>query len=229
VKATHAGGLRVAFTGDSLSLYEGLYVAETGPPYAIYNGTVIGCGFTNGAPMYVWSNTSSVYLNPIACALWADQLQWVVSRFHPDVTVIQAGYWECQQRLFNSTFQTLANADYGNYIRSNLEEAVQIAHSDGGAVILSTAPYFADGTPNDLVDAYNQIVESVASQYPYVSIDDVHALLDPGGVYQPVVDGVQTRGPDGEHITQAAVDNIIEPMLNPIIAGVAGPVYAGNS
>ena len=228
-QAAHAGGLRVAFTGDSLSLYEAFYVGGTAPPYAVDNGAVAGCGFTNGAPMYVWSNTSSVYLNPGACAYWADQLQWVVARFHPDVTVIQTGYWESQQRLFDGAYQTLANADYADYIRSNLESAVQIAHSDGGAVVLSTTPYFADGTPNDLVDQYNQILQSVASSYPYVSIDDLHAVLDPGGIYQPVVDGIGARGADGVHITQAAVDNIIEPALNQIIANVAGAVYAGNS
>ena len=31
------------------------------------------------------------------------------------------------------------------------------------------------------------------------------------------------------HITQAAVDNLIEPALNQIIANVAGAVYAGNA
>jgi hypothetical protein len=228
-QVTHAHGVRVAFTGDSLSLYEAHYVQRTGPPYAVDNGAMAGCGFTNGAPMYVWSNTSSVFLNPTGCAYWANQLQWVVSRFHSDVTVIQTGYWECQRRLFNGAYQTLANADFRDYIRSNLETAVQIAHSDGGAVVLSTSPYFADGTPNDLVDAYNQIVESVASKYPYVSIDDVHSLLDPGGKYQPTVDGIRARTADGVHITQAAVDSIIEPALNQIIAHVAGAVYAANS
>jgi hypothetical protein len=225
----HAGGVRTAFTGDSLSLYEAFFIGATSPPYAIDNGAAAGCGFTNGASEYLWSNTSSVYLDPTACAYWADQLQWVVSRFHPDVVVIQTGYWECQQRLFDGSYQTLADADYGDYIRSNLESAVQIAHSDGAAVVLSTSPYFGDGTPNNLVDAYNQILGSVASRYQYVSIVDVHSLLDPGGTYQPVVDGVQARTPDGVHLTRAAVDDIIEPALNPIIANVSGPVYAGNS
>ena len=106
---------------------------------------------------------------------------------------------------------------------------MQIAHSDGGAVILSTSPYFDDGTPNNLVDAYNQIVESVAAQYPYVSIDDLYTVLDPGGAYATVVDGIVARGADGVHITQAAVDNLIEPALNQIIANVAGAVYACSS
>ena len=176
-----------------------------------------------------WSDPSSLYLSPPACALWSTQLQWVVSRFHPDVTVIQTGYWETQNRQFDGGYATLADPAYAAYIAANLAQAVQIAHSDGGAVILSTSPYFADGTPSGLVDDYNQIVRSVAAEYPYVSIDDLYTVLDPGGVYASVVDGIAARAPDGVHITQAAVENLIEPALNQIIANVAGAVYAGSS
>ncbi len=228
-QATHQGSLRVAFAGDSLALYEGHYVQSTNPPYAVADGAAAGCGFTNGAPTLPWSAPNTVFTSPAACALWADQLQWVVSRFHPDVTVIQTGYWETQDREYNGSYQTLADADYAAYIESNLEEAVQIAHSDGGAVILSTSPYFDDGTPFSLVDAYNQIVESVAAQYPYVSIDDLYTVLDPGGTYASVVDGIVARSADGVHITQAGVDSLIEPALNQIIANVADSVYADGA
>jgi hypothetical protein len=228
-QATHAGGLRVAFAGDSLSLYEGEYVGHTSPPYAIDDGAAAGCGFTNGAPMHVWSDPPPVYFNPAACTQWGNQLQWLVSRYHPDVTVIQTGYWEVQKRLFDGSYQTLADADYSAFIRSQLELAASIAHSDGGAVILSTSPYFADGTPNNLVDAYNQIVEAVAQEFPFVSIDDLHSVLDPGGAYQPVIDGIVARGDDGVHITEPAVDNLIEPALNQIISNVAGAVYSSDS
>ncbi|HEY1652312.1 MAG TPA: hypothetical protein VGG09_10555 [Acidimicrobiales bacterium] len=228
-QATHAGPTRVAFAGDSLALYEGEYIQQTNPPYAVFDGAAAGCGFTNGAPMIVWSHPGPTYLNPGACPYWADQLQWIVSRYHPDVTVVQTGYWESQIRQFNGTWETLADADYSAYIKSNLESAVQIAHSDGGAVILSTSPYFADGTPNNLVDAFNQILEGVAQEYPYVSIDDLSSVLDPGGAYSSVVDGVVARGADGVHITQAAVDSLIAPALNQIIANVAGAVYSGTS
>ena len=44
------GALRVAFAGDSLSLYEGHYVQATSPPYYVDDGAAAGCGFTNGAP-----------------------------------------------------------------------------------------------------------------------------------------------------------------------------------
>jgi len=228
-QAAHQGGLRVAFSGDSLSLYEGHYISGTSPPYAIDDGAAAGCGYTNGAPTMPWSDPGSTYLSPGACALWASQLQWVVSRFHPDVTVIQTGYWETQARQFDGGYATLANAAYSASIAANLAEAVQIAHSDGGAVILSTSPYFDDGTPHNLVDAYNQIVDAVAAQYPYVSIDDLYTVLDPGLNYSTVVDGIVARGSDGVHITEAAVDNLIEPALNQIIANVAGAVYAGGA
>jgi hypothetical protein len=230
-QSAHQGGLRVAFSGDSLSLYEGYYVAKSMPPYWVEDGAEAGCGYTNGAQTIPWGHPpTDIYLSQPACALWYEQLQWVVSRFHPDVTVFQTGYWETQDRLFDGSYSTLADADYSAYIEANLEQAVQIAHSDGGAVIISTSPYFADGTPNDLVDAYNQIVESVAAQDPsYVSIDDVYSVLDPNGQYASTVDGIQARTADGVHITQAAVDDLIEPALNQQIANVAGAVYAGSS
>ena len=110
------------------------------------------------------------------------------------MTVIQTGYWETQNRQFDGGYATLANPAYAAYIRPTWPQAVQIAHSDGGAVILSTSPYFADGTPNNLVDAYNQIVQSVAAEYPYVSIDDLYTVLDPGGTYASMVDGIAARG-----------------------------------
>ena len=62
-----------------------------------------------------------------------------------------------------------------------------------------------------------------------MSIDDLYTVLDPGGTYPSVVNGILARGPDGVHITQPAVDNLIEPALNQIIANVAGAVYAGDA
>jgi len=229
-QATHQGVQRVAFSGDSLSLYEGNYIQSTNPPYAVDNGAAAGCGYTDGAPTIPWSNPASVYISPGACALWTSQLQWVVSRFHPDVTVIQTGYWETQDRMFDGAYTTLANPAYAAFIQDNLAEAVQIAHSDGGDVILSTSPAFADGTPATLVNDYNEIVQSVASEYSsYVSIDDLFTVLDPGGSYSAVVNGILARGADGVHITAAGVENLIEPALNQIIANEAGAVYAGSA
>ncbi len=63
-QATHAGGVRVAFSGDSLSLYEGQYIAQTNPPYAVDDGAAAGCGYTNGAPMTSGASRRPSYREP---------------------------------------------------------------------------------------------------------------------------------------------------------------------
>jgi hypothetical protein len=228
-QAAHQGRLRVAFAGDSIGFYEGEYTLGTDPPYFIDNGAAPGCGFTNGGLLLPWSNPGTVYTSPPACALWAQQVQWLTSRFHPDVTVIQLGYWESQYRQFEGSYQTLNNAAYNQYIQDNIAQAVQIAHSDGGAVILNTSPYFDDGTPNSLVDAFNQIIDNVANEYStYVSVFNVNALLDPNGAYSAIVNGILARTADGVHVTESGVQDILVGPLNQLINQVAGPIYQGS-
>jgi hypothetical protein len=228
-QAAHQGRLRVAFAGDSLGFYEGQYTLGTNPPYSIDDGAAPGCGYTNGAPLIPWSNPNTVFLSPTACTLWAQQLQWVTSRFHPDVTVIQLGYWEAQYRQFEGSYVTLGTTAYANYIRDNVAQAVQIAHSDGGAVILNTSPYFNDGTPAELVNDFNQIINNVASEFSsFVTVFNVGSMLDPDGSFTASVNGVLARTPDGVHVTEAGVSAILVPPLNQLINTVAGPVYQGT-
>jgi hypothetical protein len=229
-QATHQGQLRVAFTGDSLALFEAQYTAQTDPPYAIDNGAAPGCGITNGADLRPWSDPTSIYTDPAACALWALQLQWVTSRYHPDVSVLQVGYWEAQDRLYDGSYQTLANQDYASYIESNLEQAVDILHSDGAAVIISNSPLFNDGTPADLVDAFNAIVATVADQdSSFVTVLNTYNLLDPNGTYTTDVNGVVARTPDGVHITQAGVQDVLDGTLDQMINSVGPPIYNGTA
>jgi hypothetical protein len=229
-QATHGGALRVAFVGDSLGFYEGEYTLSTGPSYVIDDGATPGCGFTNGANFHPYSNPGAVFTDPGACALWASQLQWVDARFHPDVSVVQSGYWECQNRLYQGQFETLANPAFAAYIEANLNQAVNAMHANGSAVILETSPYFADGTPNGLVDIYNGIVSAVAqANSSFVTLLDLHALLDPNGAYASIVNGVQVRTNDGVHITQAGTEQVITPQINAAIASVSSPVFNGDA
>jgi hypothetical protein len=229
-QAAHQGPLRVAFEGDSLGFYEGEYTLGTNPSYMLDNGAAPGCGINNGAPIHPWNDLSEVYDSPGACTLWASQLQWVTSRFHPDVSFLQAGYWECQDRLFDGQYETLSNSAYAAFIQSNLQEAVNIMHADGGAVILATAPLFDDGTPGTLVNIYNQEVQAVASaNSSFVTVLDVYSILDPNGAYDSIVNGVLARTPDGVHLTQAGVADLITPPLDTMVTNVGQPVYGGTS
>ena len=220
----------MAFAGDSLGFYEGEYTLGTNPPYLIDNGAAPGCGITNGATLIPWSNPSSIYTDPGACALWAQQLQWLTSRFHPDVTVIQTGYWEAQKRMYQGNYQDLSSPAYAAFIKSNLEQAVQIAHSGGGAVILATSPYFNDGTPSSLVDTFNTVVSQVITEdSSFVSGLNVNGLYDPNGVYTSTVDGILVRTPDGVHITEAGVQLVLDGPLNNLISSQGQPVYNGTA
>ncbi|HWE65513.1 MAG TPA: hypothetical protein VG298_02605 [Acidimicrobiales bacterium] len=227
--ATHSGELRVAITGDSLALYEAQYTAGTNPPYMIDDGAAAGCGVTNGATLEPWSAPGSIYTDPGACALWAQQLTWVTARFHPDVAVLQVGYWESQNRLFNGQYVTLADAGYSAFIQANLEQAVNILHADGAQVLLATSPLFNDGTPANVVQAFNQIVQTVAQENAsFVHIFDAYSLLDPDGAFTAFVNGVVARTPDGVHLTQPGVTDVLDPPLNQQINAVGGPVYQGT-
>jgi hypothetical protein len=229
-QATHQGRLRVAFAGDSLGFFEGQYTADSYPSYQIDIGAAPGCGFTNGAPINPWSDPGTVYLSPTACSLWAEQLEWLTARFHPDVTVIQLGYWEAQFRIYQGRYQSLSDSAYSSFILANLEQAVQIVHSYGGVVIFNTSPYFADGTPDYLVSDFNLLVQNVVNQNPsFVTLFDVNKLLDPNGVYTADVNGVVARTPDGVHVTEAGVQDILDPPLNQMIESVGQPVFQGNS
>ena len=54
------------------------------------------------------------------------------------------------------------------------------------------------------VDEYNQILRRVAARHPAtVTMIDLNAILDPGGRFQTVVDGVTVRWADGIHVTRA--------------------------
>jgi hypothetical protein len=146
------------------------------------------------------------------------------------VTVIQLGYWEAQDRLYQGTFQTLDNPSFATYIQSNIETAVNIAHSDGGNVILETSPYFSDGTPPNLVNDFNNIVRGVVAQdSSFVSLLDVNQILDPNGAYAAIIDGVLARTPDGVHVTEPGVQVAIDPPLDNLITPTGNQVYFGNS
>jgi hypothetical protein len=228
-QAAHQGRLRVAFAGDSLAFYEGLYSLSTHPPYLIDNGSTPGCGITNGAPIILWKTPSAFGDEPPACATWPLQMEWFTARFHPDVTVLQAGYWESQKRFYDGSFSTLKSSAYAAYILANLERAVAILHRDGAQVLLATSPQFNDETPSDVVVVFNRIVAMVAAEHPsYVTVFDVNRLLDPHGAFATVVKGVTARSPDGVHFTKAGVVKLLDGPMNAQIAQVGQPVYRSN-
>jgi len=231
----HTGAPRVLFLGDSVSYEEGVYTAadltsQGSQAFDVFIGGIPGCGATDGAQLEEWSTPGQEELAAPACSAWASQYQWAVARYHPDSVVLQLGYWESQNEWFDGAFRNVSDPAYASYIAGDLSQAVGIAHADGAAVVLATAPYYGDGTPNWSVDVFNAMVANLASLCPtYVSVLDVGRMLDPGGTYDPAVDGITARMADGVHLTYPGVTNVLDPALVPLVTTLAGAVYAGSN
>ncbi len=223
------GGIRVGFIGDSLAGYEALFTEAAAPGYLIDNGSMPSCGVTNGAEMQKWSTPGVYESNWPACADWAMQMQWVTDRFHPDAMVIQLGYWEEQNRLWNGSYANLGDPAYSAWIGQNLRRAVAIVHAQGAYVILNTSPYFGDGTPTWAVNDFNRMIQTVADKNPsFVSVLDVGHLLSPSGSFTQYLDGLQMRTSDNVHLTVAAVQTVIDPALNRLVFTLGNDVYRGR-
>ncbi len=135
--------------------------------------------------------------------------------------MLQAGFWEVQPTLVNGAYVSLDDPDDASTIAANLAQAVAILHSTGAQVVVNTAPFYGDGTPDWAVDDYNWLARSVAADQPsFASTLDVNGVLCPSGTYQEYVNGVQARSTDGVHLTVAGV-GLIDPAMIPLVSSVA--------
>jgi hypothetical protein len=229
-QATHTGRERVAFVGDSLAWYEEYFTSLNAHPYLADNGATPSCGFTTGATMQEWSTPGQHEDDSPACTAWTAQLTWETQRFHPDAVVMQVGYWEVQNRLWNGRYVNLSDPSYAASIEANLRLALRIVHADGANVLLATAPYYGDGTPAWEVNDFNSLVmEAASADSSFVETLNVNHLLSPSGTYSSYVNGVLARRSDKVHLTRAGVQQLIDPSLNPLVDSLALPIYEGAS
>jgi hypothetical protein len=229
-QAAHSGHVRAVNVGDSLSWLEWGYSSTNDPPVTFFNGATPGCGITNGAAHIDWQQPTEVFTASPVCAAWPQQWNWATHYFHPDVVVVLVGYWESQNRLYGGTYQNLSDPDYYDFIESNLEAGLDILHEGGADVVLQTAPYYGDGTPDAMVDDMNQIIDTVGAQdSSWVTIMDVNQLLDPEGTYTASPDGILARTSDDVHLTQAGVTQILDPVLFPLVSALGTQVFDSGS
>ncbi len=228
-EAAHQGPVRILFAGDSLGFTEGLLSKlESASGYRVEQGATIGCGISHGWG-YDWSGGAPGPGLP-ACGQWAQQYSWLSRYYHPDVTVVQLGFWESQHWLLDGTYQTLDDPTYYDTIQTGLQWVAALLHADGGKVILETTPYCDDGTPSWETVDFNRIVRYVAAAAPsYVTVVDTNAAIDPNGAYAKYIDGIQARTDDGVHLTTAGIDDFIDPVLDPVAESLGQEVYASQA
>ena len=221
-QTSRGGPPRVLIAGDSLAFQIGFDTGLDTASVPVFNGAIPGCGITGDPPMTPWLGGGPMVPQG-ACADWAQQYRWAVDGWHPDVVVFLSGYWESQPQLFDGAFADLADSPaFAQALGANLAQALGILHSEGATVLAATAPYFADGTPPALIDGYNALLAQVTAGLGWIQPLDLHRLLDPSGQYDPVVNGVDARMPDGIHLTTAGVEQIVDPALLPAVLAAAG-------
>ncbi len=211
--------VKVAVFGDSVAWRLG-FALLAGQPEQRYgvtidNGAIVACGVVRSTgyesggvtdTMVPQCNSSSP-----PSSQWPAQWKGDLDQFHPAVVMILAGRWEVMNRLIGGRWLHIGEPAYDAVLHRALDQAVQVATSDGALVVLMTAPCFDSGEQPDgqpwpedspeRLNLYNQMVRQVAAEHPTtVRLEDFGAMVCPGGVFSTTTDGVQLRDGDGVHI-----------------------------
>jgi hypothetical protein len=194
----------------------------------VVDESTLGCGVSRGTPYRDQDRTPA---QPPQCATWPDQWRAAVERQDPDAAVVMMGRWEVMDRMWHGRWARIGEADYDEYLVSELETAVQILRQRDARVVLCTLPYFKRGEqpsgkpwPQDdpaRVNRWNELLRLVASRHPDVVVIDLGAKVSPGGGFSQSVDGVQVRAADGVHFTPAG-GRWLAPWLLPQVVALAG-------
>ena len=241
--------VRVAVLGDSVAWRLGFAMLADQPGQTfgvdIDNGAIVGCGVVRStlyqshgvpAPMTTQCNSSAP-----ASSQWPAQWAGNIHEFRPNVVMVLAGRWEVMDRQIDGRWTHIGDPGFDSALHRALEQAVQVASSEGAYVVLMTAPCFDSGEQSDglpwpedsptRLALYNAMVRQVADEHPgTVRVEDFGGLVCPGGTYQSSLDGVVLRDGDGVHIVPTpAAGQWLASRLLPEVVRVGRLQMAGQS
>ena len=207
----HDPGTRtVSVFGDSVAWTMMRYLPPT-PGLAFTNYTTIGCGIARGGPYRYVGQTLN---QKPECDAWPSRWSQRINHDRPDVVLLIVGRWEVVDRMNEGRWTHIGETGYEEYLRGELNRALDILGSTGARIVVTTEPYnrraekpdgslYPEDDP-DRVDEWNALLRSVAKTRPNVSVLDLNRKLGPNGVYTNRVDGIRVRS-DGVHPTPDAV------------------------
>ncbi len=207
-------------TGDSIALTLNLGLGWQSQRWGLHfvtgsgsgAGVQLGCDLDPDSTVIVGGMVSKAAQG---CVEWRQKWARLVQAYDPDVVTVLLGRWEISDRLYRGHWTHIGNADFDAHLSVELGQAVKILSARGAKVVLFTMPYVdpateaANGTPfpensPSRVTAYNALLRKVAAAHRGVaSVVDLNRLLDPGGHYTSIIDGVTVRSTDGIHISVA--------------------------
>ncbi|WP_245908795.1 acyltransferase family protein [Mycobacterium neglectum] len=207
----HDPGTRtVAVFGDSVAWTMMRYLPPT-PGLAFTNYTTIGCGIARGGPYRYVGQTLN---QKPECDAWPSRWSQRINHDRPDVVLLIVGRWEVVDRMNEGVWTDILETGYEDYLRGELNRALDILGATGARIVVTTEPYnrraekpdgslYPEDDP-DRVDEWNALLRSVAKPRKNVEVLDLNDKLGPRGVYTNWVDGIRMRS-DGVHPTPQAV------------------------
>jgi hypothetical protein len=219
------GGLRVAFLGESEAVLIGQwttpYVPKRDPGTLFANGGIQGCGVVGALPLETYSAPGAPMPTLPACGLWAQQDLRTLALSHPNVVVVELGYWESQQHVYEGQLvTTLDSPPYRAYLTAQLDQLCRLVANAGARLVLLGAPSYGDGTPSANVAAFNALLADVAHAN-HATLFALQTLVDPTGSFDQAVGSIALRQADHVHFTRAAVQRFIDPTLVPVLLRLA--------
>ncbi len=167
---TNDDKLRIAVVGDSLAAGIGYFAERVFKPF-----------FTD----VVKQGRISTGLSRPDYFNWPAQMQFIVDRFRPDLTIVMVG--ENDQQPLQSpggAIETRVGPDWDAGYEDRVERFAEIATSEGGHVVWVGLPQERDDARWDFRQKQNSIFERVAARLPNVTFFDTWEEFDaPDGGY----------------------------------------------
>ena len=194
---------------------------------SVINGGQLGCDLDDTEVMLSGS------VGPVTpgCIGWRTTWRAAVERIRPDVVGVLVGRWDVSDHLYQGQWVHVGDPAWDAHLVDELVQAADILSSTGAKVVFFTVPYVdppneaANGTPfpeNDpsRMTIWNELlVQAAARRKGTVTVIDLNRLLDPSGVYQPVIDGITVRWTDGVHISKDG-GIWLQPAILPTVASL---------
>jgi hypothetical protein len=224
--ANHAP-IKVVVLGDSTAITLGTALIATAPTgVTVDRRGLFGCGLATGTFVSNQPPQLQLAMFPACNQATPVSQQWpaldrlsVRSTKPGDVVLFVAGDWEAQDLLMNGHWTNITQPSFQRFELAQMRKAVTIGTAHGAHFDFTTMPAMAAGAafheapfPEDSSRRraiYDRLIKEVAGEFPgQVSIVDLGAILSPGGVFTPYLDGVQVRTPDGVHTPSYAPGNV---------------------
>lgn len=193
-------------------------------------GTRLGCGIGRGGRVRT-AQYGEGPTNP-ECDAWPTRWPAVLTKRPADVAVIMVGPWDITDRVIPNDDQWRAPGDpvYDQYLKGEMEAAVDLLSSRVGMVVWLTNPLLDFGRADDPPPAtpypvsdparthrYNEILHEVAAERPALHVVDLAAWMRtlPGGELDPNI------RPDGVHFSKPGAVEVAG-WLGPELLGLVG-------